>query len=161
MPALGAIGRQVSTLGLLALLGPLSLEAQVGLTSEAARIGLIAHVPLRASISGVGSARHIGLRGRPGEEAVKLRLAANTGYRLVVVGTAPVSPRAVPVLRLWVRAENGGFEEIRPGTAVTVVRGRHAAEWQPEVRFRGEGAQWVEGSHVLPVRYEVRIDPAI
>jgi hypothetical protein len=95
------------------------------------------------------------------EGTVKVELSANTGYRLVVVGTDPVRSEAASS-RLWVRGENGQFEELRTGTAVTVVRGNHAvAGWQPEVQFRSEVTGSVEGQQVLPVRYEVRIDPVI
>ncbi len=66
------------------------------------------------------------------EETVKVRLSANTGDRLMVVGTASLSSKAEPAPRLWVQSENGGFEELRSGAAVTVLRGCHAiAGWEP------------------------------
>lgn len=162
VPAVGMMGRRLAALGILAVAGPAILQAQVGLASGAAHIELIVRVPPRATISGVGSVRETARRGNWREETVKVRLAANTGYRLVVVGTAPVSSQAESSPRLWVRAENGRFEEVRSGAAVTVIRGRHAvAEWEPEVSFRREAPESVEGPQALPVRYEVRIDPAI
>jgi hypothetical protein len=149
-------------LGILAVAGPAVLQAQVGLASGVAQIALIARVSPRASINGVGLARETARRGSVSEATVKVRLSANTGYRLVVVGTAPASSSAEPASRLWVRAENGRFVELRSGVAVTVIRGHHTAgEWEPEVSYRSEASESVEGPHLLPVRYEVRIDPAI
>lgn len=151
---LGMIGRRLVVLGVLALT-PAALQAQIGLTSGGAQIALIARSAPGASISGVSSARETARQGNLVESSAKVSLSANTGYRLVVVGTAPVSSAAS---RLWVRAENGRFEELKSGTAVTVVRGQHAdAGSEPEVSFRSEAS----GSEVLPVRYEIRVEPTI
>jgi len=159
-PALGMIGRRLVTLGILAVAAPAALQAQVGLASGSARIALIARVAPGASINGVSLARETARQGTLKEGTVKVRLSANTGYRLVVVGTAPVSSNAEPASRLWVRAENGRFEELKSGAAVTVVRGHHAdAGSEPEVSFRSETS--ASDSQVLPVRYEVRVDPTI
>lgn len=80
----------------------------------------------------------------------------------MVVGTAPVSSRTEPESRLWVRAENGRFEEVKSGAAVTVVRGHHAVgDREPELKFRSERPESADGPQVFPVRYEVRIDPTI
>ena len=160
-PALGMIGRRLVALSILALV-PAALQAQVGLASGSARITLIARVAPRASVNGVSPAQETARQGTSREGTVKIRLAANTGYRLVVVGTAPVSSNDQPASRVWVRAENGRFEELRSGTAVTVVRGHHAdAASEPEVSFRSETS--ASGSHtdMLPVRYEIRIEPTI
>ena len=160
--ALGMIGRRLVALGILATAAPAALQAQVGLASGSARITLIARVAPRGSISGVSPAQETARQGTMKEGTVTVRLAANTGYRLVVVGTAPVSSNDQPASRVWVRAENGRFEELRSGTAVTVVRGHHAdAASEPEVSFRSETSASGEGSQALPVRYEVRIDPTI
>ncbi len=95
------------------------------------------------------------------EGTVQVRLSANTGYRLVVVGTQSVDPKAGPT-RLWVRAENGRFEELKSGGAVTVIRGHHAAgDWEQAVSYRSEASESGEGPQVLPLRYELRLDPAI
>ena len=161
-PALGLMACRLAALGVLAAAGPAALQAQIGLASGGAQIALIARVPLRASINVVGPAPETARRSVMSEGTVKLRLSANNGYRLVVVGTDPVRSSAGPASRLWVRAENGRFEELKSGAVVTVVRGRHTAgEWEPEVSFRREAFGSIEGSDVLPVRYEVRIDPVI
>lgn len=161
-PALGMIGRRLAALGILAVAGPATIQAQVGLASGGAQIALIARVAPGASINGVSQTRETARRGTLSEGTVKVRLSANTAYRLVVVGTAPVSSQAEPASRLWVRADNGRFEELRSGTAVTVVRGHHpTGEWEPEVSFRSEASHTDEGPQVLPVRYEIRIDPVI
>lgn len=159
---LGVVSRRLAALGILAVAGPATIQAQVGLASGAAQIALIARVSPGASITGVSPTRETARRGILSEGTVRVRLSANTGYRLVVVGTAPVSSPAEPVSRLWVRDENGRFEELRSGAAVTVVRGHHAGGgWEPEVSFRSEASESGEGPHLLPVRYEVRIDPTI
>ncbi len=161
-PALGMIGRGLIAFGVLAVAAPVALQAQVGLASGTAHIALIVRVPPRASINGVSWARETAGQGSLSEGTVKVRLSANTGYRLVVVGTAPVSSKAEPALRLWVRAENGRFEEVKSGDAVTVVRGHHAdAASEPEVSFRSETSASGRDTDVLPVRYEIRIEPTI
>ena len=160
-PALGMIGRRLVALSILAL-APAALQAQVGLASGSARITLITRVAPQASINGVSPAHETARQGSLKEGTVKVHLAANTGYRLVVVGTAPVNSNDQSASPVWVRAENGRFEELKSGTAVTVVRGHHAdAASEPEVSFRSETSASGEGSQTLPVRYEVRIDPTI
>lgn len=160
--ALGMIGRRLAALGILAVAGPATAYAQVGLASGGAQIALIARVAPGASINGVSQLRETGRQGGLTEGTVRVRLSANTGYRLVVVGTAPVSSQAQPASRLWVRDENGRFEEVSSGTAVTVVRGQRAvAGWEPEVSFRSEASESIADSDMLPVRYEIRMDPAI
>jgi hypothetical protein len=161
-PAVGMIGRRLAALGILAVAGPAALQAQVGLSSGAVQVALLARSAPRASINEVGPSRETSRRGNVREASVNLRLSANTGYRLVVVGTGPVSSNAAPASRLWVRTQNGRFEELRSGSAVTVVRGHHAVDWwEPELSFRTQGSESAEGPPVLPVRYELRIDPAI
>lgn len=153
---IGCAGRGIVAVGLLVLAAPAPVQAQVGLASGAARITLVARVSPKASLGHVSPARETDRRGTVRDETVTVRLSANTGYRLVVVGTAPASSPS-----LWVRVESGRFEEVRSGAAVTVIRGRHAVvEWEPELTFRSERSESA-GPHVIPVRYEVRIDPAI
>lgn len=159
---IGRAGHALIALGVLALAAPAVLEAQVGLASGASRIALIARVLPRASINGMRSARETARRGNVREETITVPLSANTGYRLMVVGTAPVSSDAGIAATLWVRDESGHFEEVKPGAAVTVIRGRYAvAGWEPEVTFRSQFSESLEGAPVIPVRYEVRIDPTI
>lgn len=158
-PVLGMIGRRVATLAVLAVAAPATIQAQVGLASGGAQIALIARAVPGASISGVSPARETARQGSMIESSAKVRLTANTAYRLVVVGTAPVSSAAS---RLWVRAENGRFEELRSGAAVTVARGHHAdAGSEPEVSFRSEASASGGRTDALPVRYEIRVEPTI
>jgi hypothetical protein len=155
------IGRSLAALGILAVVGPAALQAQIGLASGSARIALIARVLPRVSVDGVSSARETARQGNVREETVTIRLSANTGYRLVAVGTAPPGSRVGPAPRLWVRTENGRFEEVRSGAVVTVVRSQHGVgECESEVSFRREAPESVE-SPQLPVRYEVRLEPTI
>lgn len=154
----GHAGRIVAV-GALALGDAAPLRAQVGLASGAARITLVARVAPGASIVGLPPARETARRSGSREETVGVRLSANTSYRLMVVGTAPARSQAQPARRLWVQAENGPFVEVRSDAAVTVARGRHAVAEEAKVVFRSENES-VEGQ-LLPVRYEVRIDPTI
>jgi hypothetical protein len=151
------IGRRLVALGMLAVT-PAALQAQIGLASGGAQIALVARSAPGASISAVSQARETARQGSLIESSAKVRLSANTGYSLVVVGTAPVSSAAS---RLWVRAENGRFEELKSGAAVTVVRGQSAVAAVSEVSFRSEASESVKGSDVLPVRYEIRVQPTI
>ena len=160
--ALGLISRRLAPVAILAVAGPAILQAQVGLASGASHIALIARVAPRASISGVGPTQETARRGTLREGTVKVGLSANTGYRLVVVGTAPVSSQTEPASRLWVRAENGRFEELRSGGSVTVAHElRGAGEWEREVSYRTESSEISESAQALPVRYELRVDPTI
>ncbi len=156
------IVRRLAALAILVVGGPATAHAQIGLSSGGAQVALLARVAPGASINGVSEIRQTAGQGTGSEGTVKVRLSANTGYRLVVVGTAPVSSKTQPASRLWVRAETGLFEEVASGAAVTVVRGQRAmAGWEPEVRFRSEASESGEVPHVLPVRYEIRLDPTI
>jgi hypothetical protein len=134
------------------------LQAQVGLGSGEGRIALIAQVAPRASMSETAFARATRHLGNVTEQTVTIRLSANTGYRLMVVGTASESVQSGTVSGLWVKTESGRFEKITSGAAVTVIRGQAVSEWEPQVTFRTEQA---ESMNALPVRYEVRIDPTI
>lgn len=161
MSLIGHTGRSV-VVGVLALGSAAPLQAQVGLASGAAHITLIARVVPGASVVEVAPAPGTARRGGSKDKTVGIRLSANTSYRLMVVGTAPERSQAEPARRLWVRAENGRFEEVRSGAAVTVVRGRRAvAEWEAEVSFRSETSASGHDTDVLPVRYEIRVEPAI
>jgi hypothetical protein len=158
-PVLGMIRRRVALLVLLAGAGPVAARAQVGLTSAPAQVALLARSSPRAAVSGVSAFRETGRTGTSTEGTVTVRLSVNTGYRLVVVGTDPEGNRARGS-RVWVRADNGRFEEIGFGTRVTVLRGSRGTG-QPQLRFRTERPDPGQASSVLPVRYELRIDPAI
>ena len=133
------IGRRLAAWGILALVSPAVLHAQAGLASSATGIALIARVAPRASISGPGPTRETARLDSLKEKTVKVRLSANTAYRRVVVGTAPVTSPAETASRLWVRVETERFEEVKSGAAVTVVRGHHAVrDREPELKFRTE-----------------------
>lgn len=157
---IGRAGIAIIAVGVLALGGAAPLQAQVGLTSGAARITLIARVAPGASVAAVTPARETARRAGSIDQTVGVRLSVNTSYRLMVVGTAPANSQAEPARRLWVQAENGPFVEVRSGAGVTVARGPHAVAEEAKVVFRRE-AELTEASRVLPVRYEVRIDPTI
>ena len=156
---LGMIGRRVALLVVLAGAGPATAQAQIGLTSAPVQVALIAWSSPRAAVSGVSAFRETARTGTSTEGTVTVSLSVNTGYRLVVVGTDPEGRRAAGS-RVWVRADNGRFELISSGTRVTVLRGARGTG-QPQVKFRTERADPDRTSVMLPVRYELRIDPAI
>ena len=156
-PALEMTVRRVAALGILAVTGPATIQAQVGLASGSAQIALVAHVPSRASIDGVNTTRESARLGTMREGTVRLRVSANAEYRLVVVGTAPAAGA-----RFWVRDAGGEFREVTSGSAVTVARDHRAAsESVEEVRYRAEPLNPATGSDALPMRYEIRVKPTI
>jgi hypothetical protein len=159
-PNLGEIvgaSRQV-LVGTVAALGvvlalPGVAQSQVGISSGVAQIALVAHIAPRGSIQGVSAERETSRIGSVREASVMVRVAANTGYQLVVRGTP------VAASRIWVRGVNGEFQELTAGSSVTVARGTHAAgQWDREVQYRIESAGDLNS---LPVRYEIAIDPTL
>jgi len=144
--------RTVAALGVVLAL-PGVAESQVGISSGVAQIALVAHIAPRGSIQGVSAERETGRMGSVREASVMVRVAANTGYQLVV--------RGIPVAasRIWVRGVNGEFQELTAGSSVTVARGTHVAgQWDREVQYRIESASDLNS---LPVRYEIAIDPTL
>jgi hypothetical protein len=129
-------------------------NAQVGLSSKTQSVVLLARVPARASLPEVIS---LGEKasGSIRETSVRVRLAANTGYRLLVRGAATSGAR------VWVRANDGRFQELVEGTPVTVAQSPTGnEEWEQEVHYRVESdARQAQAS--LPVRYEIALNPAL
>lgn len=153
------IGKQtlgLATLALLALAGASSLEAQVGLSSGAAQVALVARSAPQASMHAVSRARETDRQGQMQNAAVSVRFSANSSYRLVVRGIS-----AQPTSRVWVRAVDGSYQEVVAGSSVTVARGENSAsQFDREVSYRIESGA-VDGSVDLPVRYELVVDPTI
>jgi hypothetical protein len=144
--------RTVAVLGMVLVL-PGVAESQVGISSGVAQIALVAHIAPRGSIQSVSAERETGRMGSVREASVTVRVAANTGYQLVVRGTA------VAASPIWVRGINGEFQELTAGSSVTVARGTHAAgQWDREVQYRMESSGYMNG---LPVRYEIAIDQSL
>jgi hypothetical protein len=138
-------------------------EAQVGLTSRGSRVALIAHVPSSASMQVVGLPRVLGVRGSVREAVVTVRLASNSGYRLLVRGTAHQGPaRSVKSGRIWVQGQDGEFHELRDGSVVTVAHHqRHSDELEREVRYRYEHSDLGSDTVTLPMRYEIAVRPVM
>lgn len=139
--------------GSLVLVG--SLEAQVGISSSAVPVTLLARVPLQGSLEGLLIQPGIGLPGKGHGGTVTLRVSANSGYRLVVRGGGGFPPDA----RIWVRSVSGEFQEVIQGSSVVVADDAHPAgveERRVEYRIQGAGDETA-----LPVRYELQINPAI
>ena len=153
---LPTIGRWLTALSVVALPIPGSAQAQVGLSSSVAQVTLVARSSPRAALHSVGPVVEIGSRGAFREATVELRLSTNSGYRLRVHRTDGPSRS-----RLWVQAVDGSYHELRAGSPVTVGPGSHPSggaestvRYRLETRGRGR-------TIVLPVRYEVVVDPTI
>ena len=144
--------RTVAALGMVFAL-PGVAQSQVGLPSGVAQIALVAHIAPRGSIQAVSAERETARTSTVREASVMVRVAANTGYQLVVRGTG------VAASRVWVRGVNGEFQELTAGSSVTVARGTHAAgQWDREVQYRIESAGDLNS---LPVRYEIALNPQL
>ena len=150
--------RWTSTIvALLTLASAPELAAQVGLSSGVAQVALVARIAPRVDMPVLSLARELDSDGTMKEVAVSVRGLANTGYRLVVVGTEAASGST-----LWVRGVGGEFQELTPGAAVTVARDVCAAgDWEREVSYRTAAADSDGRPEVLPVRYEIRVDPTL
>ncbi len=136
-----------------------TIQAQQGLRSRSLQIALIARVPVRGAVQRVGPVREVATTGELKQAAVSLRLSANSGCRLVVLRSAGSTNEGHS--RIWVRNAAGHFEELKPGSGVTVARDRvFAGEDEREVHylFEPHGAGAVNAT-TLPVRYEIRMDP--
>ena len=150
------IGRWLTALSVMALPIPGNAQAQIGLSSGIAQITLVARSSPAASLHSVGPVVELGHRGAFQEATVGLRLSANSRYRLRVHRTSSDSRS-----RLWVRAVDGTYQALRPGSPVTVGRGSHASgSSESTVRYRLQTTAGGRGM-VLPVRYEVVVDPTI
>jgi hypothetical protein len=151
------VGRTLALVALVAVVSPLALEAQVGLRSGMAQVALVARVAPRGSIQGVSPHRETGRLGSVREASVMVRWSANTGYQLIVRGTG------VRTSRIWVQAASGEFQELTAGSSVTVAQdSRRAGQWEREVRYRIESADAAtDDLPVLPVRYEIAINPTM
>jgi hypothetical protein len=148
--------RTLATLVVGLLVQPQGVEAQIGLTSGMAQVALVARIAPRGSIQGVSAQRETGRVGTMREASVTVRMSANTGYQLVVKGTGASTSR------IWVRAANGEFQELTAGSSVTVAQDTHCAgQWEREVRYRIEAQDAAGDLTVLPVRYEIAINPVI
>jgi hypothetical protein len=152
----GQMMRTGAAVATLLLANPRVSQGQVGLTSGMAQVTLAARIPLRGSIQSLGEGRETGRVGAIREASMKVTLSANTGYRLIV------RPSGVPTSRVWVRAATGEFQELTPGSSITVARDAHCAgQWEREVQYRIEMPEGAEALGPLPVRYEISINPTM
>jgi hypothetical protein len=142
-------------MGVVALPG--MLQAQVGLASGLAQIQLVARVAPQASIESVGPELEIGRHGTLREVSVTVGLAANTGFRLVVLRTEADAMASGEASPLWVRAFNGEYQRLSADRPIVVLReGPAARQSERDIHYRMEGSDSLRS---LPVRYEMVIDP--
>ena len=150
---IGQTVRTFAATGMAVLVAPRVAESQVGLASGLTQVTLVAHIEPRGSIQDVGALRETRSLSTAREASVMVRLSANTGYQL------RVSPAGLPTSRIWVRSVTGQFQELTPGSSVTVARDSHrAGEWECEVQYRIESAGDLNS---LPVRYEIALNPQL
>ena len=159
MIAVGRTSRSLAvktTLAAVLTLCPAAIaQAQVGITSGIAKVSLMAYSTPKFSMEGVGQQREVRRIGNLRETAVLVALSVNTGYQLIVRGTGTTTSR------VWVRASTGDFQELKPGSAVTVARGARS-EGDREIRYRIESPDApAVGNQPLPVRYEIAVNPTL
>jgi len=135
---------------------PAGVQAQIGLSSGVAQVALKVTSPARAALQPSGSLPVAIRLEADGGATVRLHLSANGAYRMVVHRTGDESSS-----RLLVRAADGAYHELRAGSPVVVQRGSHASNGdESSVRFRWE-KRADPAPVVLPVRYEIVVDPTI
>jgi hypothetical protein len=119
--------------------------ARVTLVAQSAERGAIQSV---SRVSGSANVNHAA--------SLAVRMTANTGYSLVVRGVQSANTG-----RIWVRTSTGEFQELKPGSSVTVARDAHSAgTFEHQVQYRVDSPAGVEPGDV-PVRLELRLDPVI
>jgi hypothetical protein len=127
--------------------------AQIGISSGIAQIALVAHVPARAEIRETHPARHR-RSGSLQETSLSVRLATNGGYRLLAKATNDAGAR------VWVRAVDGRFRELVPGTAIVVAQDRvGTGGLERQVQYRVESDGKSSPKPAPPVRYEIVVNP--
>jgi hypothetical protein len=147
-----------ATLGgcFLLIAAPGGAHGQVGISSGLAQVALVARIAPRASIQGVSAQQETAM-GTRRDGSVTVSMSANSGYQLRVRATA------ASAARIWVRAANGEFQEVKVGSAVTVAKDAQCAgQWEREVQYRIEGqAGGAAPSAPLPVLYEIAVSPTL
>ena len=137
-------------------------EAQVGLASRESRVSLVARVPSGASMV-ASLPRVLGERGAVSEASVTVRLAGNSGYRLLVHRTAPQRAAGTGNRgRIWVQGLDGTFHELQENSPVTVALDQsHTGELERDIVYRFETSGPADGMVSLPVRYEIAVNPTL
>jgi hypothetical protein len=135
---------------------PAGVQAQIGLSSGPAQVALKVTSPARAALHPSGPLPEAIRLDGDGGATVRLHLSANSAYRMVVHRTDDDRSS-----RLLVRAADGAYHELRAGSPVVVQRGLQARDnAENSVRFRWE-KRADPAALVLPVRYELVVDPTI
>jgi hypothetical protein len=125
---------------------------QIGLSSGVQSVTLFVRVPEHASFEQLSSSTE----SVAGQDWVRVRLGGNSGYRLVVQGSNPEASH------LSVRGEDGKFYSLGGEAPVTVVRHPSGhGELEYDVQYRTESLGDSQGPAVLPVRYELVVDPVL
>lgn len=127
-----------------------NLQAQVGISSGAARVSLVVRAGTHASMPALSAPREIGRRGELREAAIRIHLLANRGYHLVARSNAG------SMSRVWIHMADDEYQELVPGRAVTLPRDERRPE--REVRYMTDGST---ASADLPMHFELVLDPVI
>jgi hypothetical protein len=128
-------------------------QAQVGISSGVAQVSLAARAASHASMPAASLPRRISGRGTMTEAAIRIHLVANSSYRLVAHETAGRASR------VWVQVKDGEFQELAPGSGLTVLR-EPGGSSEREVRYMTEANSAAVFTEV-PLRFELVIDPTI
>ena len=151
MKALQAVWILLVVMAVTVSLGGADLQAQVGISSAMTRVSLVMRAPAHAIMPGLSEHREIGRRGDLREAVIRVHLLANSGYRLVARGNAGATSR------VWVHLADDHYEELVPGSSVTLPSGSHGSS-EREVRYLTDGSSSLAD---LPVRFDLVIDPVI
>ena len=139
----------VAAMALMSSSGGAGLQAQVGLSSGVTQIALVVRAPSHATMPAVSVQRETGRRGDLREAAVRIRLLANSGYRLVARGNAGSTSR------VWIHVADDDYQELIPGKSVTLPGARQGSS-EREIRYLTDGST---SSAELPLHFELVVDP--
>jgi hypothetical protein len=151
----GSIAKTATTMAIVLVTVTSTAVAQVGLSSRSQAIALVARVPVRASLGGISLLQQK-TSGQVRETSATVRLATNTGYRLVVKAATPSGSRT------WVRGADGKFHELVAGAGIIVVQEPAGnGEREREIQYRVESRRIERTEDSPPVRYEIVVDPTL
>lgn len=137
-------------MALLEPLGGVELTAQVGNFSGVTQVALVVRAPSYVTSPNL-SHRKIGRRGELTEAAVRIRVPASSGYRVVA------RINAGTLSRVWIQVSDDYYKVLTPGDAVTLPGGGRGSS-EREVRYLTDGST---STAEVPVHFELVIDPVI
>jgi hypothetical protein len=133
--------------------------APAALSSNLARVQLVAVVPPSVTFTPRGAIREVSRTHAAAELAAPLGVRVNTAYR-VVVHRVPDTCRSADGAerRVWVRLPDGAFTEVTTGPAVISRIPRAATADADELQYRVTTSS-AACDTPLPVRYDIQVAP--